>query len=49
MSKEDISKELEAAKIEGEGTDDDYFETMLEKELEMPTDDKEEAGAPLRV
>jgi hypothetical protein len=43
MSKEDISKELEA--IEDEDNNDDYFEKVLESELEMPTDDDASADS----
>jgi hypothetical protein len=45
MAQEDISKELEAAKIEGEENDDDYFEKVLETEMALPTDDDDDAGA----
>jgi hypothetical protein len=37
---DDISKELEA--VEGDDDQDDYFEKVLESELELPTDDDPE-------
>ena len=36
---EDLSKELEAVKIDDNNNDDDYFEKVLEMELPYPTDD----------
>jgi len=44
MSREDISKELEAVETEKSNSDDDYFEEMLESEMTEPTDE-EDAGA----
>jgi hypothetical protein len=38
---DDISKELEAIEDDG-GSDDDYFDTVLKQELDLPTDDDDD-------